>query len=228
VVVGDYYMFGEIDPVRPEEGRLIRDFQVDSPTDLARVQQENPDRYAYAEDVGLNYLPFSSAYGVHEVVAELARNGRQVSIMAASQLEPDMLNYFDVIYVGLFSGLHLLEDVNFMDSGFELGDSYDELIDTASGKTYVSEEARRLASPAYYRDYGYITRFRSPSGALVAIIAGARDTGLRGIAPVVISPQLTPQIGQLARGDAAFEALFEVTGQQGADLGAKLVAARRR
>ena len=26
VVVGDYYMFGEIDPIRPEEGRLIRDF----------------------------------------------------------------------------------------------------------------------------------------------------------------------------------------------------------
>jgi len=228
IVLGDYYIFGEIDPVRPEDGRLIRDFRVNSPTDLVRMQDLDPQHFDNAEDVGLNYLPFSAAYGMQEIVPVLARGGRQVSILSASQLEPDMLNYFDIVYIGLFSGMHLLEDVNFMNSNFQLGESYDELIDIGSGKNYISEEARRLASPAYYRDYGYIARFRAPSGALVAVIAGARDTGLRGVAPLATALPLAPELEEPSSKGAAFEALYQITGQQGADLSEKLLAVQER
>jgi hypothetical protein len=227
IVVGDYYMFGEIDSVSPERGRLIRDFRVNSPSDLIQMQDLEPERYGNAEDVGLNYLPFSVAYGISGIAPVLAGGGSQVSVIAASELEPDMLNYFDVVYVGLFSGMALLEDVNFMDSGFQMGESYDEVLDKASGKTFTSGEARSLASPAYYSDFGYIARFRTPSGALVAIVAGARDTGLRGVAPIVAAPRLPGDLDKIARkGD--FEALFQITGQQGADLAEKLILARPR
>jgi hypothetical protein len=227
IVVGDYYIYGEIDPVRPEEGRLIRDFRVNSPADLERMQDLEPGRYAAAEDMGLNYLPFSVAYGLDEIVPILARDGRQVSVLAASELRPDMLNYFDVIYVGLFSGMALLEDVNFMGSSFDIGESYDELIDTRSGRTYTSEEARSLASPVFYRDYGYVARFRAPGGALVAVLAGARDTGLRGLAPIVASESPPAGLTDVAE-DGSFEALFEITGQQGADLSEKMLITRPR
>ena len=228
IVLGDYYIYGEIDPVRPEEGRLIRDFRVDSPADLVRMQELMPDRFGNAEDVGLNYLPFSAAYGMQEIVPLLSANGRSISVLPASQLEPDMLNYFDVVYVGLFSGMHLLEDVTFRGSGFDLGESYDELIDTtANNRTYISEEARSLASPAYYRDYGYVARFRTLSGGLVAVVAGARDTGLRGVAPIIGGAELPESLGNEAEGEA-FEALFQITGQQGADLSERLLVARER
>ena len=227
IVVGDYYIYGEIDPVRPEEGRLIRDFRVNSATDLERMQDLEPERYAAAEDMGLNYLPFSVAYGLDDIVPILARGGRQVSVLAASELEPDMLNYFDVIYVGLFSGMALLEDINFRRSGFDIGESYDELIDTRANRTYTSEEARSLASPAFYRDYGYVARFRAPGGALVAVVAGARDTGLRGLAPIASGESLPAGLDDVAE-DGSFEALFEITGQQGADLSERLVVARAR
>ncbi|AKH42768.1 hypothetical protein FHS61_000542 [Altererythrobacter atlanticus] len=228
IVLGDYYIYGEIDPVRPEEGRLIRDFRVNSPTDLVRMQDADPEHFGNAEDVGLNYLPFSSAYGMQNVIPILTRGNRQISILPASELQPDMLNYFDVIYIGLFSGMHLLEDVNFMNSNFQLGESYDELIHVESGKNYVSEEARRLASPVYYRDYGYVARFRAPSGALVAIIAGARDTGLRGIAPLAAAPALAPELEEPAAKGADFEAVYQITGQQGADLSERLVSVQQR
>lgn len=227
IVVGDYYMFGEIDPVRPDEGRLIRDFRVNSPSDLITMQELEPERYGAADDVGLNYLPFSVAYGLQSIVPVLTRSGRNVTVLAASDLQPDMLNYFDVIYVGLFSGMALLEDVNFMESEFDMGDTYDELIDTASDTTYTSEEARRVSTPAYYRDYGYFARFRTPSGALVAIVAGARDTGVRGLVPLVTGPTLPSDVEKLAEsGD--FEAVFQITGQQGADLSERLLMSRAR
>lgn len=228
VVVGDYYMFGEIDPVRPEQGRLIRDFRVDSPADLASLQEAEPARYGNAEDVGLTYLPLSTAYALRHVVPVLARGGREVRVIAASELGADTAREANIVYVGLISGMGLLEDTTFAGSGFAVGDSYDELIDRASRRTYMSEEARRLASPVFYRDYGYLARFEAPGGSLVAVIAGARETALRGLAPIATASELPDRIETHSEGDEGFEALFQITGQQGADLSERLIVARTR
>jgi hypothetical protein len=226
IVLGDYYIFGEIDEVRPEEGRLIRDFRINSPIDLARAQETDPQRYGAAEDVGLNYLPFSSAYALRELMPVLAQARRPIDVIPASQLQADTLRNSDIVYFGLVSGMGLLEDTVFGGSGFQVGESYDELIDRQTGKAYVSEEARRLASPVFYRDYGYVARFRAPGGALVAVVSGARETSLRGVAPL-LSGELPEAVGELA-GEGPFEALFQVTGQQGADFSERLIAARAR
>ncbi len=226
LVLGDYYLFGEIDPVRPEQGRLIRDFRVDGPEDLYALQEAEPERYGIAEDVGLNYLPFSSAYGLLEVLPLLTEMGEEVTVIPASAVEPDMLNYFDVVYVGLLSGMHVLEEQTFDGSTFRLGESYDELVDVESGETYVSSEARSLPSPAFYEDYAYISGFAAPTGANVVVVASERDTGLRGLSPIVASDELPVDLSDAASG--AFDALFLVTGQQGATLSQQLVVARAR
>ena len=230
VAVGDYYIYGEIDPMNPEDGRLVRDFNVNSKTDLARLQESDPARYEIATDMGLNYLPFSSAYGLADLMPILTQHGKRVSVIPASQVTSDTFRTSNVIYVGLVSGMGLLEDVNFMSSGFMVGETYDQLIDLDGNKTYTSEEALNLASPDYYRDYGYFAEFREPGGALVAVVAGARDTGLRGLAPIIAGKDLPDRLDQLAHvsGDRGFEALFEINGQQGADLSEKLVKARQR
>jgi hypothetical protein len=123
----------------------------------------------------------------------------------------------------------LLEDTAFNGSGFAIGESYDELIDTASHKTYTSDEARRLAAPVFYRDYGYVARFRAPGGSLVAVVAGARETALRGLGPIIAGATLRDELETLAEDDdGGMEGLFQVTGQQGADLSDRLLVARAR
>lgn len=226
VAVGDYYIFGEIDPFAPERSRLIRDFAIDSPTDLARAQESEPDRYERAEDVGLNYLPFASAYALRSIMPVLARHPKPVEIMPASEVSSQTLRDYNVVYVGLVSGMGLLEDVTFEGSGLAVGETYDELRDSRSGRRYQSGEALSRASTRYYRDFGYLARFRDPGGALVAVVAGARDTGLRGVAPLVAG-ELDEQLEQAAD-DSAFDAVFEITGQQGADLSSSLDFARAR
>lgn len=227
LVLGDYYLFGEIDPVRPEEGRLIRDFRIGSPQDLLALQEAEPSRYGNAEDVGLNYLPFSSAYGLLEVLPLLTEAGEEVTVIAASAVEPDMLNYFDVVYVGLISGMHVLEEQTFRGSGFAPGASYDELLDRDSGQTWTSSEARTLPSPAFYEDHAYIARYTAPTGAIVVVLASQRDTGLRGIAPLVTGSELPDEVEKVAKGEG-FEALFRISGQQGANLADRLLVARAR
>jgi len=226
VVLGDYYIYGEIDPVRPEEGRLIRDFRVNSAEDLTALQEAEPERYGRAEDQGLNYLPFSSAYALNAVAPILKDADKEVYLISASALEPEMLNRYDIVYLGLFSGMGMLEDVNFMNSTFRIGESYDELRDQTNGRLYVSGEARSLASPAFYRDYGYIGQATAPGGAVLIVIAGSRDTGLRGISSLATQADLPAEL--VSATDAPYEALFQVTGQKGADLNNRLLIARHR
>jgi hypothetical protein len=151
-----------------------------------------------------------------------------VTIMQASQVDSDVLRNHNVIYVGLISGMGMMQDVNFTDSNFAVGDSYDELVDMISGRRFTSGEALALPTAQYYQDYGYIARFRQPGGALIGIVAAERDTGLRGVAPLAVSTGLPERIRELAENGRPFEALYEVTGQQGADLGEKLVEVRPR
>ena len=226
VAVGDYYIFGEIDPFDPERGRLIRDFAIDSPTDLARAQESEPERYERAEDMGLNYLPFSSAYALRSIMPVLARHPKPVEIVAASEVTSQTLRDHNVVYIGLVSGMDLLEDVTFTGSDLSVGETYDELRDAASGRRYSSGEALSRTSTRYYRDFGYLARFRQPGGALVAVVAGARDTGLRGLAPLAAGT-LDARLEEVAE-DGSFEAVFEFTGQQGADLSSRLDLARER
>lgn len=228
VAVGDYYIFGELDSFDPEKSRMIRDFAVNGPTDLARAQETNPERYERAEDMGLSYLPISTAYALRALMPVLAAHRKPVQIMPASQVDSQTLRDFNIVYLGLVGAMGLLEDVNFMGSGITVGETYDELIDARSGRHYVSEEALSLASSRYYRDYGYVSRFREPGGALVAVVAGARDTGLRGLAPLVVAPKLAPELARAAKGNNEFEAIYEITGQQGADLSEQLDFARQR
>jgi hypothetical protein len=228
VVVGDYYIFGEIDPTHPERNRLIRDFEINSPTDLARAQEANPARYGASEDMGLNYLPVSSANALRALAPVLAQAKKPASVIAASQLSSDAFRTHNVIYVGLFSGMGLLQDVNFADSHFAIGETFDELVDMESGRRYTSGEALSLATRRYYQDYGYVARFHQPGGALVAVLAGERDTGLRGVAPLAVTGKLPDKLAALAADGKSFEAVYQITGQQGADLGEKLVDARGR
>ena len=227
MVVGDYYMFGEIDPVRPEQGRLIRDFAINSESDLARAQGAEPERYASAEDFGLTYLPLSTAHALGALMPVLAKGGQDVEVIEASRFEPEMLRSRNIVYFGLLSGLGPLETLTFADSGYAIGQSYDELRDLKSGQLFMSEEARRLASPVSYRDYGYVSVFRTAADTRVAVVAGMRDTGLRALAPIVAAAELPDELEAVAEsGD--FEALVQVTGQQGADLSDRLVEARAR
>ena len=74
----------------------------------------------------------------------------------------------------------------------------------------------------------YLSEFREPGGALVAVVASVRETGLRCLAHLAVGPSLPDGVGNLAKGAKGFEALYEVTGQHGADLGEKLLHASAR
>ncbi|RYY91837.1 MAG: hypothetical protein EON61_27235, partial [Alphaproteobacteria bacterium] len=137
IVVGDYYMFGEYEE-RVKLKRLVRDFAINSKEDLVHSQRDNPGGFDQYSDVAMQYLPASAAYALADL-APVLREGRQVQVMLASELTPDRLKSDDIIYVGLLSGMGKLRDPVFSQSRFQIGESYDQIIDRKTGKMYTSE-----------------------------------------------------------------------------------------
>ena len=135
-----------------------------------------------------------------------------------------MLKSSDVVYVGYLSALRLLQAPVFERSRFVIGDTYDELIEKKTGKSYVSG-AGVAAGDTPNRDYGYLAAFKGPGGNHFVIIAGNRDIGVMQTAEIATDRKSLAAVK--ARRDQPLEALYEVDGVGRTNLGAKPVAAAR-
>lgn len=219
VVVGDYYIFGDTEG-RDEPRRMIRDFDVNSPSDLEMLLMERPALQGRYVDIDTYYTPVGATLALRDVLPvarRLARRDDRLQIVTSSQLTPEMLKDHDTIYVGYLSSLRLLQAPVMERSKFEVGETYDELIDRRTGKTHVSSAGTaRPGRPN--QDFGYLAAFKGPSGARVVIIAGGRDIGVMQTAELVADAAQLPK-----RVAEPFEALYQVEGLGRTNLSATAV-----
>ncbi len=234
VVVGDYYLIGETDESM-EVKRLIREYSVNSKGDLDFYLKLHPEAAERYVDVGLRYLPTSAAFALGDIMPVLANGKRRVSVRMVSDLNADALKTADIIYIGYLSGLGVLQPVVFSGSRFAIGESYDELRDTKTQHTYISQTASQALGAAQsagggpaYRDYGWLANIRGPGGNAIVIIAGTRDEGVRQTADAVTNPDKLAEIGSLGNPAMPFEALIEVSALDGVNLSGKVLLDARR
>jgi hypothetical protein len=228
IVLGDYYIFGERDAGAIAPSRLVRDFDVNSRQDLEQRIKAQPALAARYEDMGLGYLPTSSAPALREVLAVLQAAGKRVHVGLASEFSPAAFKASHVVYIGYLSGLGMLQDVVFAGARFEVGASYDELIDTVGGKAYVSEAGSLLKDSERYHDYAYVSGFSGPSGTRHLIIAGMRDTALLQAAEMLVDPRRIEELASHPGAAHDFEALYEVYGVNRTNIEARLLATAPR
>lgn len=216
VVLGDYYIFGEFKDGLFLE-RLVREFDVNSAEDLVAKIESDPSLKERYVDISLEYLPVSVAYALDDL-SPLLRT-KTTRILQASELDPEAMKCCDLLYIGLTSGLGLLENSLLRQGPFRLGDTYDEIIDTNSDQKYVSEAFLAAPGETVYRDYGVLNVTESPAGNHVWAIMGTRDTGLSGLTEWLMSPEANS-----LRAAPGSSVLFEITGQKNLNLSAKVLA----
>jgi hypothetical protein len=226
LVLGDYYIFGETDPGTGIP-RLIREFTVNSREDLDAFLAEDAAARARSRDLGLTYLPAGAGAALRSIAPVLGPDAR-ARVVLASDLTPDMLKQNDIVYVGYFSGLGLLKGAVFAGSRYQIGETYDELVDVTTGDQFVSEEGGWPAPNASHRDYGYLASFRGPEGRRILVVAGARDAALMEAAEAAVSPDALHALDKAARRTDAFEALYEVDGVRRRNLAGRLMAVSPR
>jgi hypothetical protein len=235
LVIGDYYIFGEIDE-RAGINRLVREYGINSREDLDAWLMDNPKAMGSYRDLDLYYLPVGAAFALRSIVPIVSRGaarGEALHVVMASDLTPEMLKRNNIVYLGYLSGLGVLRAPVFAGSRFQVGETYDELIDTQAHKTYRSQEGG--PSPTYgnggdasRRDYGYVTAFKGPSGNRIVVIAGDRDTGLMQAAEALANPDALKALAKTVGGGDSFEALYEAQGIGRSSLGGRLVMAAPR
>jgi len=226
LVVGDYYIFGETDQTM-EVRRLVREFSINSSGDLDRYLKQHPEEADHYLDLELNYLPTSAAFALRDVLPILAPAHRRIRVALASELSPAIFTSADVVYVGYLSGMGMLHDLVFAGSRFSEGDSFDELIDHATGRRYISQAAVPLHDEGTYHDYGYFASFPGPTGNQVVVIAGTRDVAVMHTADAVTRVSTLKQLDASAAKASAFEALYEVYGMDRMNLDGKLLLTSR-
>jgi hypothetical protein len=227
IAVGDYYIFGELDQFG-NVARLVRDFEINSADDLDDQFVYEPELMESYLDLDLTYLPDASASALKDVLRIVYRSDKPVRITPMSELNVADLRNSHIIYIGYISALDKLMEFVFASSGLQLGDTYDELFETQSGRTYTSGAGIPRADRPNYRDYGFFSTFPGPSGNQVMIVSGTRDEGMMNTAQAVT---LLPSITELhdrfpdltTDDEPALEALYEVTGFDRMNLDAVLV-----
>ncbi len=229
VVVGDYYIFGELDK-NGDVKRLVRDFSVNSSKELDELIMYDPALLGRYTDLDLTYLPRGSAFALLDVLRVLYTANKPVKVVSMSELNVADLKSNHIVYLGYISALDKLEDFVFASSSLTVGYTYDELRNVETGETYTSEAGMPEAHNNY-RDYGLISTFPGPVGNQFVIISGMRDAGMMQAAHVLSDPALIKTVED-ARPDAgsskpAFEMLYEVMGYAHTNLDAMLVHAAK-
>ncbi|MGZ5986844.1 MAG: hypothetical protein ACXWK7_18115, partial [Caulobacteraceae bacterium] len=230
LVLGDYYIFGEIDEAQGID-RLVRQYSINSASDLDDWLMDNPKAMGKYRDLDLYYLPVGAAFALRSIVPVVSRGAGQrdnVHVVMASDLTPEMLKRNNIVYLGYLSGLGVLRAPVFAGSRFSIGETYDDLVDGVAHRLYRSQEGGPSQGDANRRDYGYVAAFRGPTGHRIVVIAGARDTGLQQAAEALANPdQLKALLKSAGRTDS-FEALYEAEGLGRSSLGGHLVVAAPR
>ncbi|WP_148293919.1 hypothetical protein [Azospirillum sp. B4] len=235
IVMGDYFLFGQT----PDQGnvsaaapRLVWDHSIPAREDLDIYLMRHPaegERITASREQYVSSSTIMALEKIHALLRTITRGQtRPIKLISASQLVPDTFKSSDVIYVGLLGGLSvLLRDPLFQASGFKLGDTANELTDTATGMTYQSDGVVLTEERIPRMDYGYMASLPGPAGNTVMIIAGIRDPGLLEMAELAGDPARIAATG--FNGNVSFrgfEMLYRVRTMASLNIGATLVLHR--
>ncbi|MDO7835549.1 hypothetical protein Q4610_10895 [Sphingobium sp. HBC34] len=236
IVLGDYYLFAETakgQAVDMGPPRLVRDPSINAREDLDIYLMARPQERARIRDLDMRYVPSSAVMSLGDLFDALraikGQSGRRISMIPVSQLTADLLKSSDIVYVGQISGLGaMLRNPLFQASGFRVGTTYDELIDTVSRRRYQADGGQLLADERVARrDFGYMARLPGPSGNHIVIIAGARDAALRQMAEFASEPVQLNAMDRKATADArGFESLYQVRAMGNLNISGQLLVTR--
>ena len=226
IVMGDYYIFGELN-ANGNVARMVREFNVNSRSDLEEMQFTDFERAENYLDLDLSYMPEGSAFALARIVPILQESGKNINITMMSDLTTSDIRDNHVVYIGYISGLEKLTDMAFSGSGLRVGRSFDELLN-AQTQEYYTSDAGLPEEGQPFKDYGMFSTFPVSNETQVVLISGMRDAGLMHTAQALSSSDALDDLVVSIENDtdealASFEALFEVLGMDRMNFDANLV-----
>jgi hypothetical protein len=160
---------------------------------------------------------------------------RRIVVSKMSDIEASSLKSADIVYIGYISGMGMMQNPVFTGSRFTVGESYDEVVDKQTQRSYISQTEGQTTGPlpasgreTSYHDYGMFADFRGPGGNSTVVISGTRDEGVQQTAEAFTSPDKLQEFARQIDVARPFEALLEVSAFDGVNLSGKLLLDSKR
>jgi len=222
LVIGNYYIFGETDD-GGNVMRMVREFDINSRDDLARLQLQSPDKARNYYNLDLSYIPVSIANAMARIMPMLNDKAGNIRVKMVSELETADLASSHIIYLGYLSGIDSLFDLLFADSGLSIGATYDQLVNLETNENYIGSSG--LSGDDSFQDYAMVSTFPAPNGNHFLMVAGMRDEGLINASQQMTDPALLRSLAETLGDEksSSFEVLFEVFGFDKTNFGGELV-----
>ncbi len=166
IVLGDLFMYAE------KDGTLIRNFNINK---LEELEAQKPELLGLNQSRSkiLTRLHAISIYNISGMLNDLKK---EVNFRMASELSIEDLKENNIVYIGLFKGLYLL-DSYYKISNYRPG----------PGKSYLINKTRNdtisiVGNPAeMHKDFGILTRMRGFEDNVIYLMAGFTDTSVEMI-----------------------------------------------
>lgn len=215
LVMGDYYIFGELNE-QGNIGRMVRDFTINSSTDLEERHFSDWETTHNYQDLDLSYTPEGSASALARIIPILSASGKRLNVSMMSDLTTTDVRENHIIYIGYISALELLNDIVFAASNLQVGRSYDELLNLETGR-YFTSDAGLPEDGQQFRDYGFFSTFPASSENQVIVVGGMRDAGLMYTAQALSDQSTLAELEGLLNEKSinqapSLEVLYEVYG----------------
>ncbi|EWH10716.1 hypothetical protein DS2_06686 [Catenovulum agarivorans DS-2] len=221
IVIGDLYMLTEVDP-DTRILRAVREFSINSDAQFEAFLQRFPNKRTKLNKASSAFLLKNSVFALQHLLPLFEQPS--TTIRLASDLTASDLRDFNVVYLGLYKSLGLL-DAYLQGTNFKLSEEYSALKHTRSGKSYaVTGDLEQE-----YTDYGSFAKFSGPSGNLFYIIAGFSDSSVIQIAKYLSSSNklFSKEMAQHSHvyqdTSANYELIFSASSFDRTDLDSKLV-----
>lgn len=226
LVMGDYYIFGELN-ANGNIARMVREFNVNSATDLEELRFTNIKAAEHYLDLDLSYMPEGSAFALARIVPILQEAGKPVNITMMSDLSTADIRSNHIVYIGYISALDKLRDLTFAGSALDIGRSYDELLNVDTMEYYTSD-AGLPEQGKPFRDYGLFSTYPASFDTQVILVTGMRDAGLMHMAQALSDMRALDELVAAVEHDSSgaltsFEALYEVYGVDRLNFDASLI-----
>lgn len=214
IVFGDYYLFKDRDIAnRP---RYIRDYQINSTKDLEIYVSKHK---AIARDIVRTkhtLLGKFAPWCLKDLLAILSPYKKTIELKLASNLQWADLNKYNLIYVGSFKSLGILNElVTDLSFNYQI---YPNVLFyyNQSGDTLSYATTSPTSESDFETDYAAVIKRQSPNRNSMMIIASTRDIGSIATIKYLTDPKLLDQfINRLmkkAPPENYFESIFEVQG----------------
>lgn len=222
IVIGDLYMLTEVDP-QTNIVRAVREFSVNSDKDFADYLKRYPVKRDIMQQAKSAFLLKNSVFALQHLLP-LFTDQSKTMIKLASNLTPADLRDYNVIYLGLYKSLGML-DAYLHGSNFAIQRNPLALKHKNTGKLYpIIGDLQQE-----YTDFGTFAKFNGPSGNYFYILAGFSDASVIQMAKYLTSSkrlysdEFAKHLPLIEQINANYELVFSASSFDRTDLDSNLV-----